>query len=505
MPACGPRFLAVNLLMPINHVASPLALYQVYQVLSYPISNPDNFSVSSVVGLPEIFAISIDKVYTVSMSLASWMTCHGGFIKYCSAPMSLQMLTPHSCLHGIYLDNMTAVLSYCSFETTSFPFNPTFVKYGTHAIISALSEIPSVVCPTLNASLPISCMGRICLIDLPCHCTFSMDSHLIVSGTQTCHLNLSSVVFYIAENLYFLSSYFQPMDILDLQPHYVFQPHLLSHLPKIPEDFLHRFQSALSSMDHSFHSNLSHLIAKVKEDASVTLFHPPAFLPSHGFTDLFSVLGLILGVIATCLGLYAVCKIRALFPLLLGRGRVMGVKVISELSTTPAANEQPLDTHNIEYNFHLSYTTLVALMVFCGFVMLALVLFYLRMKVSRQVRLSLLVFNNHQSQIVDLFTIPCNLYNYKISGQDVVKRVRTSTFMLNVIWKDLVVTVNDIKFILPNAYYISPWTARRIRAITREEHAFLVLVRYGCLMVQNVGYIGELTMPTIWTNHAFAY
>ena len=24
-------------------------------------------------------------------------------------------------------------------------------------------------------------------------------------------------------------------------------------------------------------------------------------------------------------------------------------------------------------------------------------------------------------------------------------------------------------------------------------------------MVQNVGYVGELTMPTIWTSHAFAY
>ena len=509
VPAYTEDCLAISIHMPLIQSNTSLGLYSVYQVILHQVANPDNHSATILDKqfIPDIYAVSFDHKFSISMDLSTWHNCHGHRIKYCSAPLSIDILTPDTCIDSLYLQQLDAIMHHCNFHVVPLPSKPVFMKYGTKALVSGVAGNSTLICPSLNTSLSDTCIGRVCLISIPCRCHLLAGSHFLRGNMLSCHANLSSVKFYFAENLAFLSTYFTPLAIPSgWHTDSLFHSSLLPHLPQIPHSFLSSFRSSLQTMDSTFHHNLSLLMQKVKQDTTVPLYLPNRILPSRGSADLLSILALILGFCASALSLYLLCRFHKLCGFLHGGGGALAIEILHDIPWTASSTTSgPSEAASHEHTFHISYSALIAILLICCMVFLLLVVYYLRLKALQQVKIALLVLNSEQKVLVNLFALPCNLNALHVLGSDVVKKLKAGGTHLKVTWGDIELSINNINIMLPDMYHLNPWTVHKLKNITAKPYATLVIVRYGHLMVRNVGFIGKFNPPDISTGPGLVY
>ncbi len=474
-------------------------------MFSFPLSTPLNKSTTEIQNLPDFYGVSSDNHHCLSMSTATYLSCTGGNdIKKCTGPLDIRLLKPNSCISSIYMDNPTAVTQFCQISLSLNLPPPTLIQYDSHLILSSFPA-STITCPNMLIRELEACT-QVCVILAPCDCTLKSKTGDFELDTTICADKISDVVQYFGSNLLFLVSYYSHK-ISDTWPnfygHTLFPTPIIDQLPSIPSSFVTNMHDALADTDRHYSDEMNTLIDQVQSDTAAlshTLTLPKTIFYQRSATDLCSIFALCLSFASLALSGYLFWRLTRMAKMLLILQARMDRVIGASLHVLPSLPDMPQSTTELSNdNSHVShdmgFSTSALLWILSVILVIGLLYLCYYYWFQTHTRVSLLVYKSKTKYCyVDLFNLTTSLHSLTFSGSNVVKRVRmiSKTCALRFLlidWNDIKITFNGVNLILPNKYWISPLTFRKLQSIISQDFCSLLLIYQNSILVGYLGYV----------------
>lgn len=155
--------------------------------------------------------------------------------------------------------------------------------------------------------------------------------------------------------------------------------------------------------------------------------------------------------------------------------------------------------------------TMVILIVLLTLSFLVLVYKVIKYYSSPQLSVHLVVFNGSQSVVIDLFAFNANVHDFSLTGEHVVNEITTSKryrFLptMTVKWLDIQMTVNHIRLLWPNVYFLPIWKYQTLHHIIQDRFSTLILVKMDKVFVGIKGfYPSDIAPPVLRSSYGVYY
>ena len=224
--------LFVKIRIPVTSTTTAFTLYWIHSV---PIPVSANQEDQTVIDIPEPYiAISLDKLFYMSLSESQYQFCTGNNLKRCKQALTMQEISYPSCALALFYDNPRSVAKLCSVS-----FLPKSQFHQSHVITVADNAYLTF---TLDKNWIQTCPGKapveikpckLCIVRLPCACSLKGQTFFIPPTLQHCKYEPTPVVNHSLNLAALFQFYGDHQQIYNLSSKTFFAKPVLSEIPQI--------------------------------------------------------------------------------------------------------------------------------------------------------------------------------------------------------------------------------------------------------------------------------
>ena len=245
-------------------VTASTTAFTIYRIHSVPISMSTNQDDRTIIDIDKPYlAISIDKLFYMSLSESEYQFCTGNHLKRCNQALTMKESSSPSCALALFYDNPRSVAELCSvtFLQKSRDKESHIITVSDNSYLISSPDTRWIqICPGKAPVQIVPC--KLCIVKLPCACSLKGQTFYIPPTLQHCHKSLTPLVNH-SLNLAALFHFYENSDILyNLTSKSAFANPVIPEIPKI-EIITKEFKSVVQK-ESKVKLSLKHIVSNLK-------------------------------------------------------------------------------------------------------------------------------------------------------------------------------------------------------------------------------------------------